>query len=181
MRGAFIVVAGRIAALVDQHDDGLDAARLQFRNQRVHGLGLVPEFEAGDAGRRDDVRRAFQRQADEGHRNAVELPDLVRRKHGLAGALVDGGGGEVVKFRAGKRDAAPGSRRPDGSRHSASAAVRPCPRRIRDCRRRRSPAPSSTATRWSARRETSPTETGWRRSGRRRRRRSCSCGLREAA
>ena len=51
---AFIVVAGRQAAFVDQHHDRLDAARLQFRDQRIHRLGLVAEFEAGDAVRRDD-------------------------------------------------------------------------------------------------------------------------------
>ena len=170
---AFIVVAGRQAAFVDQHHDGLDAARLQFGDQRIHRLGLVAEFEPGRADRRDDVRRALQRQADEGDRNAFELPDLVGGKHGLAGALLDRAGGEIVKFRARETDAAPGICRPGGSRHSASAAIRPCPRRIRDCRRRRAPAPSSTALRWWARHGTSPTETGWRRSDRRPRRRSC--------
>ena len=105
----------------------------------------------------------------------LEFPDLVRREDGLAGALLDGDWPRDSETWRRQTDAAPGICRPDGSRHSASAATRPCPRRIRDCRRRRSRAPSSTATRWWARRETSPTETGWRRSGRRRRRRWCCC------
>ena len=45
----FVVVAGRKAALVDQHDDGFDAALPQLRHQRVYRLGLVPEFQPGDA------------------------------------------------------------------------------------------------------------------------------------
>src|SRR6202158_1843288 len=76
----FIVVAGRKTAFMDQYDDGLDTARLQFRHQRVHRVSLVPEFETRDAHRRDDVRRALQRQADEGDRNSLELPDLVSRE-----------------------------------------------------------------------------------------------------
>src|SRR5665213_1281394 len=100
--GAFVVIAGRIAALMDQHDNGLDAARLQLRNQCVHRLGLIPELEARDAGRRDDVRRALQRQADERNRDGLEFPDLESRKQGLAGALVDGGRCEIVKLRARK-------------------------------------------------------------------------------
>src|SRR6185437_16555574 len=73
--GAFIVIAGGIAAFVDQYDDGLDATRLQFRHQRVHRLGLVPEFQSRDARRRDDAGRTLQRQADERHRDALEFPD----------------------------------------------------------------------------------------------------------
>ena len=46
---ALIIVAGRRAAFVDQHHDGLDAARLQFGHQRIHRLGLVAEFETGRA------------------------------------------------------------------------------------------------------------------------------------
>ena len=101
--GAFIVVAGRETAFMDQHHDGLDAARLQFGQQRVHGVGLVPEFQVGHAGRRDQVRRAFQGQADESHGNAAELPDRVGGKHGLAGALLEGAGGEIAKFGAEER------------------------------------------------------------------------------
>ena len=85
---------------MDQHHDGLDAARLQLGHQRVHCLGLVAEFEAGGARRRDDVWRALQGKSDEGHRNALEFPDLVRRKHGLSGALLDRAGGQVMEFRA---------------------------------------------------------------------------------
>ena len=101
--GAFIIVAGREAAFMDQHHDGLDAARLQFGQQRVDGVGLVPEFQVGDAGRRHQVRRALQGQADEAHGNAAELPDLVGRKHGLAGALLEGAGGQITKLGAAER------------------------------------------------------------------------------
>ena len=101
--GALIIIAGRKAAFVDQHHDGFDAACLQFRHQRIHRFGLVLELKSGDAGRRDDVGRAFQRQADEGDGNAVELLDLVGREDRLAGAFLDGAGGKVAKFRAEKR------------------------------------------------------------------------------
>ena len=72
------------------------------RHQRVDGLGLVAEFQPGDAGWRDDVGRALQGEADEGHGNALELLDLVGRKQGLAGALVDRAGGEIAEFGAGE-------------------------------------------------------------------------------
>ena len=35
--------------------------------------------------------------------NAAELPDRVGGKHGLAGALLEGAGGEIAKFRAEER------------------------------------------------------------------------------
>ena len=101
--GTFIIIAGRKTAFMDQHDDGFDAARLQLRHQRVHRISLVAEFEACDAHRRDDVGRVLQRQADEGDGNALELPDLVRRKYGPAGALFDGAGGKIVKSCAEER------------------------------------------------------------------------------
>ena len=41
----------RRAALVDQHDDRLDALRLELGDERVDRLDLVEELEAGDAGR----------------------------------------------------------------------------------------------------------------------------------
>ena len=66
-------------------------------------LGLVAEFEVGDAHRRDEARGALQGQADEGDRNAVEFADFVSRKHGLAAALLERAGGEIAKFRARKR------------------------------------------------------------------------------
>ena len=100
--GAFIVVARRQSAFVDQDDDGLDAARLQFRDQRVHRAGFVAKFKVGNARRRDQAGCALQGQADEGHGNAVERADFVRRKHGLAGALLERAGGEIAKFRAGE-------------------------------------------------------------------------------
>jgi hypothetical protein len=88
--GAFVVVAGRKAAFMDQHDDGFDAARHQFRHQRVHRDGLVAEFEAHDADRRNDPGRALQGQPDESRGDAFELPDLIGRQDGLAGRLVEG-------------------------------------------------------------------------------------------
>ena len=97
---AFIVVAGRIAAFVDQHDDGLDAACLQFRDQRIYGVRLVLEFEAREPDGRNDVGRALQGQADEGNGNPIEFPDCVSWKYRLAGILLDGGGREVMELRA---------------------------------------------------------------------------------
>ncbi len=88
---------------MDQHDDGLNAARLQLRHQRVDRVGLVAEFETRDAHGRDDSGRVLQRQADEGDGNAPELPDLVRGKNRLASALVEGRSREIVKPGAGKR------------------------------------------------------------------------------
>ena len=104
--------------------------------------------------------RALQGQADEGDGNAVELPDLVGREDGLAGILSRRWRRQGSETLRRETDAAPGICRSDGSRHSASAAVRPCPRRTHDCRPRQSRAPSSTSIRWSARRGTSPTESG---------------------
>ncbi|OIQ65558.1 hypothetical protein GALL_528820 [mine drainage metagenome] len=101
--GAFIVVAGRKTAFVDQHDDGLDATRLQFGDQRVDGVGLVAEFKTRRADRRNDIGRALQGQADKGDRNPVKFPDLVGRKKSLAGILLDRGGRKVVEFRASER------------------------------------------------------------------------------
>ena len=98
-----VVIAGRKTAFVDQDHDGLDAVRLQFRHERVHRVGLVAEFEAGDALRGDDAGRALQGQADEGNGNTVELSDLVGREDGLAVSGVEGGGGQIMKFGAGKR------------------------------------------------------------------------------
>ena len=100
---ALVVIAGRQAAFMDQHDDGLDAARLQFGNQRVHRLGLVAEFEAGGALRRDDVRRAFQVSPMKATGMPSNVPDLIGGKHGLAGRLLDRAGGEIVKLRAQER------------------------------------------------------------------------------
>ena len=92
---AFIIIADRNAALVDQHNDGLDAASLQFRNQRIDRFGLVAELEAGCGGRRNDVSGALERQADEGDGDAFELTDLVGREQRLAGRFLEGRG--VVK------------------------------------------------------------------------------------
>jgi hypothetical protein len=99
---AFIVVAGGEAALMDQHHDGLNALGLQFGHQRVDGVRFIPEFETGNAGRRHEAGRAFQRQADEGDGNAVECLDLIGRQQRLAGLGIDGRGGEIVERRAGK-------------------------------------------------------------------------------
>ncbi len=85
---------------MDQDDDGLDAARLQFRDNRIHGVGLVFEFKARRTGRRNDAGSAFQREADEGNGNSIEFPDLVSRKDRLAGRRLDGGSRKVVEFRA---------------------------------------------------------------------------------
>src|SRR5205814_9227550 len=68
--GTFIIVAGRKAAFMDQHDDGLDPAGPQLRHQRVDGLRLVLEFQTLNAHRRHEIGRALQRQANEGDGNA---------------------------------------------------------------------------------------------------------------
>ena len=101
--GTLIVVAARQTTLVDKENDRLDASRLQLRHQRVHRLRLVAEFEAGNALRRNDARRAPQGQPDKGDRNALEFPDLIGRKNRLAGILVEGAGGEIMKLGAGER------------------------------------------------------------------------------
>ena len=101
--GAFVVVPGRQSAFMDQDDDGLDAARLQFRDQRIHRTGFVAKFEVGNADRRDEARGALQGQADEGDRNAVEAADFVSGKHRFPGVLYDRAGGEIAKFCARKR------------------------------------------------------------------------------
>ena len=62
IRDIHLVADGK-TAFVDEHHDGLDALRFQFRHQRVHGVGLVREFQTGDAWRRNDRRRALQGQA----------------------------------------------------------------------------------------------------------------------
>ena len=87
---------------MDQHYDGLHPARFQLRHQRVHRVSLVAEFKTCDALRRDDAGRPLQRQPDEGHGNALEFPDLIRRKYRLAGFLVEGAGREIMEFGAGK-------------------------------------------------------------------------------
>src|SRR5579863_6171070 len=99
-RGALIVVAGRIAALVNQDDNGFNAARLQFGHECIYGLRLIAKFQARGARRRNNAGSAFQGQADEGYGNAVEFPDFVGWKNRLPGRGLDRGGGEIVKLRA---------------------------------------------------------------------------------
>ena len=96
---AFVVVAGREAAFVDQQHDRLDALLAQLRHEFIHRLGLVAEAQATHARRHDDARRVFQRQADEGDRNALEGLDVIRRQQRLAAALVDRARGEVLERR----------------------------------------------------------------------------------
>jgi hypothetical protein len=100
--GALVHGAGRKAALVDQHQDRLDALGAQLRHQRVHRLGLVLELQAGHAGRRHDARRGLEREADEAHRHAAVALDGIGRQQRLAGGGVDGAGGQVLETRAGE-------------------------------------------------------------------------------
>src|SRR3569832_252759 len=72
---ALVVIAGWIAAFVNQDDDGFYPARLQFRDQRVDGLGFIAKFEAGCTAGGNNARRTLQRKPDECDGNAVELPD----------------------------------------------------------------------------------------------------------
>jgi len=101
--GAFVVVAGRKSALMDQHNDGLNTSRLQLWHQRVHGFGLVAEFETGHGLRGDDAGRPLQRQSDERDRDALEIPDLVGREDGFTRGFFEGAGRQIMKRGAGKR------------------------------------------------------------------------------
>ena len=156
--------------LMDQHDDGLDAARLQFGDQRIHRLGLVAEFEpATPSGETIGVPFNVRPMKATG---MPRTPDLVRRETRSCRCLLERAGGEIVKF-APVNGCGPWHLSTGWQPPFCIRSNRPCPRRIRGCRPRKSQAPSSTAPRWWARHGTSPTETGWRRSGRRPRRRSC--------
>ena len=99
---AFVVVPGREAAFMDQHDDGFHALGTQLRHQLVDRFGLIVEAQALDAAGRDDARRAAQREPDEGHGDAFEGLDLIGGEQGLAGLEVPGAGREVVVARAGE-------------------------------------------------------------------------------
>ena len=66
-----VVASAPAAALVDGHDDRVDAVPLELRDRCIDRVGLVEELQAGDAGRRHDRRRLLQHRADEADRNAV--------------------------------------------------------------------------------------------------------------
>ena len=85
--GAPIDVAQRTglrAALMHQHDDGFNALRAQFGNQRIDRGGLVTKLQTGHTGRRHNGGRGFERHADKGHLHAVELFGAVGGQQGLA-------------------------------------------------------------------------------------------------
>ena len=160
------------AALVDQHDDRLDVLRLQLGDERVDRVGLVVEFETLDAGRAHDDRRALEGQADEGDLGAVEVLDRVGREERLVRRGVDDVGGEEVEVGAAERRAvlAAVDRVAAAVRHAqefGGALVELVVAHGVEVEPDRRSSPRS-----SARRGTAPTGAGWRRSGRRRRRRS---------
>jgi hypothetical protein len=71
---------GLRAALVEQHDDRLDALALQLRRVPVARLDLVAEVQPGHARLRHDVGRALQGHADEADPDARDLLDRIRRQ-----------------------------------------------------------------------------------------------------
>jgi hypothetical protein len=83
-----------LAALVQQHDDGLDVAPLQLAGVAVGRLGLVEEAQPADALGADDPGGVLQGHADEADPDALHLLDDVRRQQGPPG-LRDHVGGEV--------------------------------------------------------------------------------------
>ena len=70
---------------------------------------------------RDDRRRPFERDADEGDLHAAELLDPVGREHGLVRRRVADVRREELEAAHRRSRRRPGSRRPDGSRRSAGA------------------------------------------------------------
>ena len=87
-------------ALVEQHDDRLDAVLApELARVAVRGRGLVEEAEVGDAGRRDDARRPFERHADEADLLALEAADHVGPEQRLGVVLADHVGGEELEVR----------------------------------------------------------------------------------
>ena len=86
-----------------QQHDGLDALALQLGHQRVDGVGLVAKLQPGHAAGHHHARCAFERDADEGHRNAVIGLDGVGREQRLAAGQDPRVGGQVLKARAGER------------------------------------------------------------------------------
>jgi hypothetical protein len=86
------------ATLVNEHDDGFDAAPADFRDERVDGLRLVSELEACDTRWGYHVGRVLECETDEGNGNAIELLHLVCREERLAGVAVEGTGGQVAKL-----------------------------------------------------------------------------------
>ena len=97
---ALVVAPARVAALVDQHHDGLHAARQQALGLAVDGLGLVVEAQALHAGGHHQAGCALERQADEADRDAVELAHHAGRQQGGAGLLVESAGGQVLEAHA---------------------------------------------------------------------------------
>ena len=94
---AVVVVARRHTAFMDQHDDGLDALRLQLGHQFIHGVGFVAKFKARHARWHHDAGCALERQADEGHRDALEGLDLVGGQQRQAGLGVHRAGRQVLE------------------------------------------------------------------------------------
>ncbi len=88
------------AALVEQHDDGLDALSLQLGHQGVGGLDLVEEVVALDAGGGHEGVGGLEGHADEADLDAVDLLDPVRGQRGGA-ALVDHVGRQPLEVGAG--------------------------------------------------------------------------------
>src|SRR5580704_7559242 len=93
-----------LAALVNEHDEAVNSLLFfEIVDDVIYGGGFGGEFQAGDAGRRDDRRRSFKRETDEGNWDAVERLNRVRREKSFAGALVEHVGREILKLGAFER------------------------------------------------------------------------------
>ena len=120
-----------------QHDERLDALLLlQLVDERVDRVDLAPELEARDAGRRDDRRRALERQSDERDLRAVDRLHLVLGQDRLVGALEVDVRGEVLEERAREGVAVLAAVDAGDTRRSACAEARRRLRRTRGCPRR---------------------------------------------
>ena len=119
---------GLVAALVQQHDDGLDALLLELRGLRVGGLHLVLEVDAGHAGGADQGGGRLQGHPDEADLGAVDGLDPRAGQQRLAGVLAARRWRRATGSRR-PRTAGRGSssRRPGGSRRSACAGARSVP------------------------------------------------------
>ena len=86
--GGFVEAVLADAALVNEHDDGVHALRLQLGDVFIYALGLVQEVQAGDPLGADDGGGGLGDRADEGDLRAVHGLDLVGGEHGFPGGLI---------------------------------------------------------------------------------------------
>ena len=80
--------AGLRAALVQQHDDGLDALGLQLAGVALAVAASSANSQPGDTGRGHDARRALEGHADEADLDALHLVDRRTAAAAAAGSAV---------------------------------------------------------------------------------------------